>query len=173
MNLYDVAVEGQELERLLTESEGELTPEMEARFEAFIRGGKEKINAALCVRKNMEAEAKACKEEADRLYERGRALEARRATLSQWILAAVDFGFGGKVKTAFFTAYGQTSADHNGYSLAADVDIVELHKRDPEIVRLKAELNVAALNAIVKDGGAMPPEVNVEPIPGKRFLQVR
>ena len=173
MNLYDVAVEGQELERLLTEADGELTPEMEARFNAFITGGKEKINAALCVRKNMEAEAKACKDEADRLYERVKAIEGRRATLSQWILAAVDFGFSGKVKTTLFTAWGQTSADHNAYSLAADVDIVELHKKDPEVVRLKAELNTAALNAIAKDGGKMPPEVVVEPIPGKRFLQVR
>lgn len=172
-NLYEVAVEGAELERMLEESDGELTPELEQRFDAFLAGGKDKINAALCVRRNLEAEMEMCRKEAARLAARAASVERNRARLSERILAAVDFGFGGKVKTAQFTAYGQTSGEGHEYTLAPDCDILALHKTSPDLVRMQVELNKAALNAALKDGEAIPREIHVEAVPGKRFLQVR
>jgi Siphovirus Gp157 len=173
MNLYEIAVEGAEMEQMLEETGGVLTPELEARFDALLKGGKEKIEAALCVRQNMKAEAKAAKEEATRLAGRAASLEKQVAKLSERVLIAVDWAFDGKIKTPRFTAYGTTGADGYEYTLAPDCDIVELHKANPEIVRMNVELNRAALNQLVKDGEALPQEIHVEPVPGKRWLNVR
>jgi hypothetical protein len=173
MNLYEIAVEGAEMERMLEETQGVLTPEMEKRFDELLAGGKDKIESALFVRQNLKAEAKAAKEEAARLAARAASLDKQLAKLSERVLIAVDWAFNGKIKTARFTAYGTTGADSHEYTLAADCDIVELHKANPDIVRMNVELNRSALNQLVKDGEELPQEIRVETVPGKRWLNVR
>src|SRR5579863_4580877 len=98
MRLYDIPVEAEEIERLLTESEGELTPEIEEKIKAFVEGGKEKLEHAACVVKSLTAQAQACKEEADRLSNRRKAIEANIDRLKGLMLVAVDAGFNGKLK---------------------------------------------------------------------------
>lgn len=173
MNLYEIAVEGAEMERILEETEGVLTPELEARFDALLKGGKDKIEAALCVRQHIKADIKACKDEAARLSARAASLEKQCGKLQERVLIAIDWAFDGKVKTAKFTAYGTTGADGNEYSLAADCDIVEFHKANPDLVRMSVDLNRSMLNQLVKDGEALPREIRVEKVPGKRWLNVR
>jgi hypothetical protein len=173
MNLYEIAVEGAEIERMLEESEGVLTPEMEKRFDELLKGGKEKIDAALYVRQNMKADIKSCEEEAARLSARAASLKKQCAKLQERVLIAVDWAFNGKVKTAKFTAYGTTGADTYEYSLTEDCDIVELHKANPDLVRMNVDLNRSALNQLVKDKEALPREIRAEKIPGKRWLNVR
>ena len=173
MDLYEVTVEGQEITRILEEMEGELTPELEQRLDALLAEGKRSVEAALFVRRNLESHADECREESRRLLERARSFEGQKDKLSQRILWALDGAFNGKLKTAQFTAWGQTSAEGNEYSLAPDVDIVEFHKSNPDLVRLRAELNKSALGEVVRDGGIVPREVIVEKLPGKRGLRVR
>lgn len=173
MNLYEIAVEGAEMERMLEETGGALTPELEARFDALLAGGKDKIEAALYVRQNIKADIQACEQEAERLSGRAKSLEKQLAKLSERVLIAVDWAFNGKIKTARFTAYGTTGADRNEFTLAADCDIVELHKANPDLVRMNVDLNRSALNQLVKDGDALPKEIVVEKVPGKRWLNVR
>lgn len=173
MNLYEIAVEGAEMERILEETQGVLTPELEKRFDELLAGGKDKIEAALYVRQNMKSDIEECKKEAARLAARAASLEKQCGKLSERVLIAVDWAFNGKVKTAKFTAYGTTGADGNEFTLAADCDIVELHKTNPDLVRMNVELNRSALNQLVKDGEALPQEIHVEKVPGKRWLNVR
>jgi hypothetical protein len=173
MDLYEVTVEGQELTRILEEMEGELTPELEVRMDRVLAEGKRSIEAALYVRRNLESHAEECRQEAERLWARAKSFEQQKDHLSQRILWAVDFAFSGKLKTARFTAWGQTYPGAYEYSLAADVDIIGLHQANPKLVRLKAELSKSSLNELVRDGGIVPREVIVEKLPDKRGLRVR
>jgi hypothetical protein len=173
MTLFDVGVEGSELEQLLEEAAGELTPELEARLDEFLCAGKDKINAALMVRRRMEYEARACREEAERLWARAKSIDGQREKLSGRILMAVDHGFQGKVKTAFFTAYGSNCGAHDEFYMAPDADIAQFADTNPDLVRVTRELNKTALKDLVKSGGELPPEVAVDAVPGKRVLVVR
>jgi hypothetical protein len=173
MNLFEIGVEGEQLQDLMAENEGELTPELEERVNEFLAGGKEKINSALLVRRRLEFEARACREEAERLWARAKSIEANRERLSNLILFAVDAGFGGKVKTAFFTAYAQTSGKVQEFRMSPDADIAQFADANPDLVRVTRELNKTVIKELVKDGGLLPQEIVVDERPGKRFLMVK
>jgi hypothetical protein len=173
MNLYQVAIEGAEMERILEESGGELTPELEKRFDELLKGGKDKIEAALYVRQNLKADIDSCEKEAARLAARAASLKKQCQRLQERVLIAVDWAFDGKVKTAKFTAYGTTGADSYEYSLVEDCDLVEFQKANPDLVRMSIDLNRSALNQLLKDKEALPEEIHAEKIPGKRWLNVR
>lgn len=106
MKLCDVPIEFAELERALVESAGELSPELEQRFDTFLRAGKDKIEAAAMVVRGFEMEAEACQQEAKRLGQRSALLEKNAARLKRLILCALDSAFAGKVKTPLFTILG-------------------------------------------------------------------
>jgi Siphovirus Gp157 len=110
MNLYEIPVEFSELESALVESAGELSPELEQRFDAFLRAGKDKIEAGAMVVRGFEIEAEVCRLEAKRLLDRSAALENNAGRLRKLVLCALDSAFAGKVKTSLFTIWGQTSA---------------------------------------------------------------
>jgi hypothetical protein len=173
MNLFEIGAEGHELERIMEESGGELTPEVEARVDELLSAGKDKINAALCVRRRMEFEARACREEADRLWARAKAIENQRAKLNERILFAVDNGFQGKVKTAFFTAYASNCGPTSEFYMAPDADIAKFGDENPDLVRVERSLNKTALKDLMKEGSELPPEIQVDVVPGKRVLVVR
>jgi hypothetical protein len=172
VNLFDVGVEGSELEALMLESAGELTPELEQRWTEFLESGKDKVNAALCVRKRLEFEARCCREEADRLWARAKSIDAERARLSERILFAIDHGFQGKVRTALFTAYGANSATTHEFRMSPDADIAKFADQNPDLVRVERTLNKTALKDLLKDG-QLPPEVVADEVPGKRHLAVK
>jgi hypothetical protein len=172
MNLYETTIEGLEIQRLLEDSGGELDEALEARFDALLSGGKEIITAALCVRRNLMADAEACRIEAQRLWERQKGLEKQVASLEARVLGAVIAAFGGKLKTPLFSVWTQTSPATRSYALAPDVDMVKLAETRPDIVRTTRELSKSSLNDLVK-AGELPPEIVSEEIPGHPYLRVK
>jgi hypothetical protein len=170
MKLYDIPVEFSELEASLLESDGELTPELEKRFDEFLRGSKEKLEAGAMVVRGLEIEADACRQEANRLLTRAASLEGNASRLKLLILRALDLAFGGKVKTALFTIWGQTSAPTKSIDLCPGVDLAALPER---FVRVKRELSKDAIKAALAVGETLPSEIIVSELPGTRFLRIK
>src|SRR4051794_23785725 len=107
MELYDIAQEGLVIQDLLTESEGELTSELEERLDNLLRAGKDKLEAAERVCRNLQAQEDACKGEWKRLGERAKGFEHQRKALRKRMAAALECAFGGKIKTPIFTIWCQ------------------------------------------------------------------
>lgn len=173
MKLYDIPMEFAELEQALIESEGELTPDLEQRFDDFLRGGKDKIEAASMVIRTLEREADACKTEAARLSERKTSHEKNAERLKKMVLIAVDSAFDGKVKTSLFTVWGQTSAARQSVDLMPGSDLEELKKRAPEFVRTSYELDKKAIEEAHKSGKALPEDIIISDVPGTRYLRIK
>src|SRR5690242_1192889 len=123
MKLYDIPMEFAGIDLALVESGGELTPELEAKFDDFLRAGKDKIEAAAMVVRGLELEADACVAEGKRLAERAASLENNSDRLKKLILRALDAAFDGKIKTSLFTIWGQTSATVTNFDLAPMVEL--------------------------------------------------
>lgn len=171
MKLYDIPIEANEIEAILAESYGELTPEIEARIADFVRAGKDKIEAAAMVVKSLEDDATVCRKEAERLIARAGGLENGAARLKGLILFAVDEGFGGKIKTAKFTIWGQTSAVLTGFELKQGVTIYEV---PAEYMRTKEpELDKKALKAAADAGIEIPECIAVTVLNGTRYLRIK
>jgi hypothetical protein len=172
MNLYELTIEGHEIERLLLANDGELTPELEARFDAILTAGKDKVHAALCVRKNLEAELEACRAEVKRLTERASSKEKELVRLEARILHALDAAYGGRIKTVAFTAWGQDYQGGVNVAMAADADITKLIPLG--LVKTTHELKKTEVNKFLDENGDDSlPEVVVQVCPGKRGLRVR
>jgi hypothetical protein len=172
MTLYQLGVEGLELERILTESGGELSLETEDHLDTFLRSGKEKINAACMVVRAMKLSEDAIEEEIRRLDIRLASFESDRDRLEARILGAVDAAFDGKVKTDLFTVWGQTGADTFTVDIAADCDLQQLHQADPYLVRVGYSLDKANCREVIKEGTAID-GVTVTENPGKRYLRIK
>jgi hypothetical protein len=170
MKLYEIPIEFAELESVLTEMDGELTPEIEKQFDGFLRASKEKLEAGAMVVRGFEMEAEACMSEAKRLAERAGALERNSDRLKKMILVALDSAFAGKVKTALFTIWGQTSAPTSTFDLEPGTDLAEM----PEpFVRVKRELAKDVIKAALNKGDTIPSEIIVTTMPGTRFLRIK
>lgn len=173
MSLYEVGVEGLELNSILTESDGELTPETEARLDVFLKSGKEKIDAACKVVQSLEASSNSCIEEAKRLNERASSFLKDRDRLKSRILGAIDAAFDGKVKSNLFTVWGQTSAPTVGFEVSPDADLAEVQKVLPEVVRTRYELDKTALKSMRAQGKILPTAVTVVENEGTRYLRIK
>lgn len=174
MKLYELPLEADQIEVELHTNLGELTPELEQRIAAFLSEGKAKIEAAAIVVKSLLSDADACTSEAERLAKRGAQLAASADRLKNLMLFAVDQGFAGKVKTAKFTIWGQTSAPGVGFDLAPGTDINELMAFHPQFVRAAdPELNRTALKEAFKLGVVIPEEIVIEQRDGTRFLRIK
>lgn len=169
MNLYNLTVEGAEINRILTENEGELTPELEARLDAILGEGKDKVEAAAMVVRSLEASRDACAAEADRLAKRAYSFDKNIDSLKTRILYAVDAAFDGKVKTDKFTIWGQSSADTVGFEVAADADLSQM----PEVTRITYALDKIKLKGMVQANDPIPAAVTVTHLPGKRSLRIK
>lgn len=172
MTLYEVGLEGLELNQILSECDGELTPDLEQRLDIFLKGGKAKIDAACMVVRSLDASAEACMAEAKRLDDRAGMFSADAKRLKSRILGAVDAGFDGKVKTDMFTVWGQTSAETFSVDVAADCDLKKLHEADPELVKVGYSLDKAKCRQIIKDGATIN-GVTVTENPGTRYLRIK
>jgi hypothetical protein len=171
MKLYDIPAEAEQIESLLEESQGELTPEIEQKLKDFVEGGKEKLEHAAAIVKSLTSQAGACKEEASRLSARKASLEANADRLKALMLTAVDGGFNGKIKTSFFTIWGQTSKATVSFSLAEGVDPWTIPEEFSRVVA--PELDKVKLQQAHKEGKAIPEIIKCEEKPGIRFLQIR
>lgn len=171
MKLYDIPIEANEIEAVLADTYGELTPEIEQRIAGFLREGKEKIEAAAIVVLSLEDDAQLCRQEAERLMKRANGLESGARHLKGLILFAVDEGFGGKIKTAKFTIWGQTSGAMICFELPPGGDI---HAVPLEFLRMKdPELDKQALKAAHDAELPIPEQIVVSEKPGTRFLRIK
>lgn len=174
MKLYEIPLEAMEIETFLAENYGELTPELEQRISGFVAEGKDKLEAACVVVKSLEGDAEVCKSEAKRLMERASGLEKGADRLKGLMLYAVDHGFGGKIKTAKFTVWGQTSAATTAFQLKPGTDIFSLAAAAPEFVRARdPEIDKLAIKDAHKSGKPMPECIDVQENPGTRYLRIK
>lgn len=174
MKLYEIPIEAMEIEQELAENYGELTPEIESRIAAFLGDGKDKIESAAMVVKSLESDAEVCQLEAKRLMERASGLNKAIDRLKGLVLVAVDSGFGGKLKTAKFTIWGQTSAPTTAFELRPGADIYELMISEPWCIRNRdPELDKIALRDAKKSGKALPPDITTLENDGTRFLRIK
>jgi hypothetical protein len=201
MGLYDIALEGAILEDLIVASEGELTPEIEERLEKLLQQGPDRIEAAAKVVRNLEAYEEACKAEAQRLTERAKMFRSNIDRLKERMRGAVDFAFGGKVKTARFTIWTQKAADTVSVELAEGFT-AEMVKEDyPSLVKTEYSLDkaqakilwdrhgneVKAATAVLADPeeteerktlarnamSLVPECLSITENPGKRFIRIK
>lgn len=171
MKLYEIPIEANEIEALLAENYGELTPEVEQRIAGFLRDSKEKIESAAIVVKSLEDDAEICKQEAERLTQRARGLQNGADRLKGLILFAVDEGFAGKVKTSKFTIWAQTSAASVSFELPPGADI---HSVPLQFLRMKdPELDKQALKACFDADIEIPEQIVISEKPGTRYLRIK
>ena len=173
MTLYDLSMEGVQIADLLSEAEGELSPEIEQRLDALMLAGPDRIEAAAMVVRNLEASADACAAEAERLAKRAVSFSKNRQFLLERIAMALDCAFNGKIKTDRFTVYTQASAEHYAFEVAEGCSIDEIEANDPGVVRVKKELDKLALKDRFKLGISIPIGINFERIPGKRSARIK
>lgn len=170
MKLYEIPTEFALLEQALIDNDGELTPELEKSLDDFLRSGKDKIEGGAMVMRGLELEAETCKAEARRLQERATSLENNAGRLKKLVLYALDGAFSGKVKTALFTIWGQTSAPTTNLDLEPGTELNCLPER---FVRVKYELAKDVVKDALKKGEEIPAEIIVTELPGTRFLRVK
>lgn len=174
MKLYDIPIEAMQIEQELADNFGEITPEIEEAIARFLRDGKDKIEAAAVVVRSLESDAEICRDEARRLTERAGGLEKGSDRLKGMILAAVDLGFGGKVKTEKFTVWGQNAAPSVSFDLAPGADPYVISVQEPWCIRMRdPELDKVALKEAHKAGRPIPAEIVVVEHDGTRFLRIK
>ena len=172
MSLYDVALEGSLLEEFLTANEGELTPELEERFDRLLREGPERIEAAAIVAKELETDAQLCRMEAARLTQRRQSFEGQAERLRQRITVALDNAFQGKVKTPRFTVWAQTSPAQTYFDAAPEI-LERLSIESPELVCVERSLDKTKLREMVEAGEPIPESVTVTEMPGNRYCKIK
>jgi hypothetical protein len=155
-HLYDLSQEGVMISDMLTENEGELTPEIEARLDALMIEGPERMEAAAMVVKQLEASATACEEEVKRLRERAKAFSDNAERLKKRMVIALDCAFNGKIKTPLFSIWAQSTATTTVCDLAPGATPEMLEAERPDLVRVKVELDRPAALAKFKAGEKLP-----------------
>jgi len=171
--LYELSLEGVQISDLLTENEGELTPEIESRLDKLMLEGPERIEAAAMVVKQLEASATACEDEVTRLRERAKAFSDNADRLKKRMVIAVDSAFNGKVKTPLFSVWAQSTAATTVCDLAPGIDAEQFYQSHPELVRVKYELNRTAAVAKYKAGESMPEELFFTTNEPTRYLRIK
>jgi hypothetical protein len=135
MTLYDVGLHGRLIEEALVESSGELTPELEARFDELLARGPEAIDAGAAIVRELVVSGEAAKEEAKRQTDRRTFFENNAKRLKARIRIAVDAAFSGKIKTKRFnlwTAKGRASVKVE--FLPGIQTLENLHNTRPDLV---------------------------------------
>ena len=168
--LYEISTEGLEIERILTEQEGELTPGLEQRIDTLLREGPERVEAAAMVVRGMEASAVACETEVARLAARAKALQNSAERLKRYIAFALDAAFGGKVKTQRFSVWTQKAPDSTVFDLREEYSLDQL---DPAYVRVKEGLDKIALKQALQEGRELPEAIYVEHVEGRRYARIK
>ena len=173
MSLYDLSLEGVQIQDILMETDGELTPELEERLDRLMREGPERIEAAAMVVKNLQASAMVCEQEALRFKSRAESFDRNVRRLKERIAIALDCAFGGKVKTYRFTVWTQKAPDSVAFDLKEEWTLDQLEKVFPNLVRTKKELNKSACQEAFKAGDPLPDAIFVEQSEGKRFARIK
>jgi len=170
--LYDIGQTGQQLEQILTETEGEITPEIDQAMKALLTAGKDKIEAAAAIVRQLEAEADLCKTEAGRLMARVASTEHQIEALKERMVFALDSAYDGKVKTARWTVWTQHAKDSMSVAIAEGKSIKDV----PESFLLppaERHISKTAITNAVMFGQPIPEAIVAEIVPGKRFIRIK
>jgi uncharacterized protein YggL (DUF469 family) len=144
MKLYDIPAEIEQFETQLIENGGELTPELEAQWSAFIAGSREKLEAAAFVINRLKGDEELCRSECRRLQGRAQSTERNVKRLSDLTLYALQ-AMGGRVKTALVSLWIGRSGAQLEVEVKEGTDLAEIQKKHPEFVRVKYEANLEAI----------------------------
>lgn len=171
MKLYEIPREIEIFEDRLINNGGELTPELEAEWSAFVIQGKDKLEAAAFVISSIEDDVETCKAEVDRLRKRAAAGDQNARRLKDLTLYALK-SMGGKVKTALVSLWIGRSGAQISIEAKEGTDLVELEKTHPQFVRVKREMNLDALKSCIKAGEPIPDCVIVRHIEPTEYLRI-
>lgn len=133
ISLYDLSKEGMLIEDALLESSGELTPELEERFDKMLAQGPAAVEAASAIVRELTVSAAAAKEEKDRQASRQKSFEENAKKLKSRIRFALDAVFNGKLKTprfTLFTSKGRTSTSVAYLGLPENLSALQLEFPD-------------------------------------------
>ena len=142
--LYDIPKEIDNFESRLIHNEGELTPEMEQEWAEFIKGSKERLEAAAFVINRLKGDEKLCRTECQRLQARAQSTERNAKRLSDLTLYALK-AMGGKVKTALVSLWIGRSGAQLAVEVKEGTDLAEIQKKHPAFIRVKYEPNLEAI----------------------------
>jgi hypothetical protein len=173
MRLMDIGENALEINDILREMDGELTPELEARLDALLASGKDALDAAAWVLRSIAAEQELCEAEAKRYKERAGSKARELENLKGRMMFVVDAAFGGKLKTAKNTIWTQASGDTLSFDLAPDADLAKIAVDNSVFVRREYSLDKVALKNHYQAGDEIPHGIVVTENPGKRSLRVK
>lgn len=163
--LYELAEMREILDGWLSESEGELTPELEALLNEHNERADEKIErVALYIREQL-AQAKAIKEEEERLSARRKAREKAAESLRQYLHRQMESLGKTEVKGLLATVKIQQNPPAVQSTLTSDdLERIFLTVGDSDLVRYippSYALDKVAVSNAVKNGRALPEGISL------------
>jgi hypothetical protein len=150
MKLYEIANEYRDIDALLDESGGELTPEIEQALAALDTALEAKVDAICGVIRERDADLDGLKLEIDRLKDRAKAVENGTSGLRLYLRDCLERSGKAKVKTPRFTVW---QAEASQPTIRYDGDPANL---SPEFVRTKVEIDGKYAQLCVKVGMPLP-----------------
>ena len=171
--LIDVGMDAIAIQDALFESQGEISPELEARLDGLLAKGKDSLDGAAWVVRKLTSESEFLKDEAKRYRERADSLERNVETLKGRMLFALDAAFSGKLKTEKNTLWGQNSPTTVSFDVAPDADLAKIAETDSVFVRRRYELDKVQLKNYYEAGDPIPSGILVSENPGKRSLRLK
>lgn len=172
-SIYALSLQGLEIEELLLESAGAITPEIEDKVDALLVSGPETIESAAAVVTQLMMSAKMAEEESDRLRSRAKEFEDQAGALKERMVLALDRAFGGKVKTPKWTVWTQTTGNRTVAELIPGVTPQMLYEERPDLVRVKMELDRVKVIAHLKEGKPLPELILFEEKEGERRCHIK
>jgi Siphovirus Gp157 len=149
-HLYDIPQEIEQFEQQLIENGGELTPELEQAWSAFVQSGKDKLEAAAFVLNRLKHDAETCRTEVRRLEKRALSTETNRKRLSELTLYALK-ALGGKIKTSLISMWTGRTAKQISVEVKAGADLAAVAATHPELVRVSYAANLEAVKKAYAD----------------------
>ena len=171
--LYSLAMDGVEIEMLLLESVGEITPDIQAKMDALLESGPPMIEAAAAVVRQLQLSAQIAEEESKRLRDRAKTFDAQAEKLKERMTIALDKAFGGKIKTPKWSIWTQKSADRLVADLVPGITPEMLYQERPDLVRVKMELDREKVVAEYKAAKPLPPLILFEEREGTRYVRIK
>jgi hypothetical protein len=171
--LYSLALDGAEIEMLLLDSLGEITPEIEEKMDALLISGADKLEAAAAVVRQLQLSAQVAQEESDRLRQRAKEFEGQADKLKERMAIALDSSFKGKIKTPKWTLWTQKTADKLVADLVPGITPEMLHAERPDLVRVKMELDRVKVIAEYKAARPLPELILFEEREGVRHVHIK
>lgn len=146
LSLYQIDHDLLALEAEIIENGGEVTEETEARLDELLDQREDKADRYIAVIRTYEAEARAYKEEADRLTALRRSAENRVASLKARLLASMEARDEKKIDGRL----GSVTVQRSG-SVPTEI-LVDLEDLPERFLKRSVSADTAAIKAALKEG---------------------